>query len=487
MAALGPVIRAGVARHRVRTGVVALVVLVSVCACILGGALLLAANAPFDRAFEQQHGAHLSAQFAADKVSTDQLAGTAHTTGVSAAAGPFRTVSLTPSNSAGSRLPTITVVGRADPSGAAVDAVSLSSGRWASAAGEIVLFSSGRQGERSPQLSDTLTLPGLTGEPKLTVVGVARSVSRTAGGWVTPEYAETLAKAGAPAGYQMLYRLTATDQAGIDAGKAAVTASLPAGALTGALSWLTTRQNTSGSTVLLIPMLIAFGLLSSVMAVLIVGTVVAGSVSSSTRAIGVLKAVGGTPGQVVRVHLWQALLPALVGAVLGVFAGNALTAPVLSNTDEIYGGANTGVPPWLDAVVVGAVLVMVTATAWAAAGRAARLRTVDVLAVGRTPRPGRGRWAARWAALLPVPRPVSVGLAQPFARPLRSASIVAAIAFGVAAATLAVGLGASLARVQSVAEAADVTVEPGRPGPPPAGGGGGGGRRPGRWPGAGGG
>ena len=55
-------------------------------------------------------------------------------------------------------------------------------------------------------------------------------------------------------------------------------------------------------------------------------------------------------------------------------------------------------------------------TAWAAASRAGRLRTVDVLAVGRTPGPGRGQWAARLTARLPLPRPVTLGLAHPFAR-----------------------------------------------------------------------
>jgi putative ABC transport system permease protein len=55
---------------------------------------------------------------------------------------------------------------------------------------------------------------------------------------------------------------------------------------------------------------------------------------------------------------------------------------------------------------------------------------------------------------------------------LRSATIVAAIAFGAAAATFAVGLSASLYQVQATDSHGDVEVMPGRPdsGPPPGGG-----------------
>jgi putative ABC transport system permease protein len=66
---------------------------------------------------------------------------------------------------------------------------------------------------------------------------------------------------------------------------------------------------------------------------------------------------------------------------------------------------------------------------------------------------------------------VTLGLAQPFARVLRSATIVAAIAFGAAAATFAVGLAASLSQAQATEGHGDVIVHPGmkQAGPPPTG------------------
>jgi len=468
MSALGRVVRSGVGRRRVQTIVIGLVVLIAVTSAVLGGSLLVAANAPFERAFAQQHGAHLTAQFDGGKITAAQLSDSAQAAGVTAAAGPFQTASINPVDDHGRDIPPMTVVGRADPSGSSVDAVSLTAGRWATAPGELVVYSDGRFRGNQRTLGRVWQMPDLPGSPSLTIVGIARSVSETAGGWVAPEQIAALTAPGAAGGYQMLYRFAAADNAAqVDTGRAAVAATLPAGALTGATSWLTTRLNAAGNTILLVPILIAFGVLGVLMAVLIVGNVIAGAVSTGTRRIGILKALGFTPTQVVRAYLAQALIPALVGAGLGVVAGSALTIPILAETNQIFGTSDSGVAPWVCAVVLAGALALVAATAWAAASRAGRLRTVDALAVGRTPTPGRGQWAARLTGRLPLPRPLTLGLAHPFARPVRSATMVAAIAFGAAAVTFAVGLGASLNQIQAADDNHGHVVV--HPGPPPPG------------------
>jgi putative ABC transport system permease protein len=192
-----------------------------------------------------------------------------------------------------------------------------------------------------------------------------------------------------------------------------------------------------------------------------VGTVIAGTVGAATRRIGVLKALGCTPAGIVRAYVAQALLPAAVGAVAGMVVGNLIALPVLAETEEVYGSANTTIAWWVTALAAGGVLAVVAVTAWAAALRAGRLRTVDAIAVGRASGPARGRWAARLAARLPVSRPVGLGLARPFARPLRTAAILLAVASGTAAVTFATGLGTSLVRIQTASEqnTADVMVE----------------------------
>ena len=412
MSALGRVVRSGVGRRRVQTVVIGLVVMIAVTAAVLGGSLMVASRAPFDRAFEQQHGAHLAAQFDAGRTTPAQLSASAHATGVTASAGPFPTAVINLATDRGQPAAPMTVVGRLDPGGS-VDAVTLTDGRWVTGPGEIVLHTDGRLPRGvGPSVGDVLRLADLPGSPALTVVGLARSVSETASGWVTPEQVAALTVSG----YQMLYRFaTAGTEAQVDADRAAVQASVPGAALTGTRSWLTTRTNSAGNTVLFVPFLIAFGVLGVLMAVLIIGNVIAGAVGTGTRRIGILKALGFTPSQVVRAYTIQALIPAGVGGALGVVAGNILIIPVLSETNQVYGTSDSGVTPWVNVVVLAGALVMVSVTAWAAASRAGRLRTVDVLAVGRTPGPGRGHWAARIAARLPLPRPVTLGLAHPFA------------------------------------------------------------------------
>ncbi len=471
---LGRVIRSGVRRRRVQTFVTGLATTVAVTAAVLGASLLVASEQPFDQAFNRQHGAHLVAEFDSRAATTARLVASGHAAGVTAAAGPFPTATTNPQGGAGlgllpgAALPPMTVVGRGDPAGP-VDDIALTKGRWPSGPGQIALS---RDYELpSEQLGATLRFPDLPGNPVLTVVGFARSVSRTADAWVLPSEVARLDPAGAAGGYQMVYRFAAAGSAtALARDRAAVAAAVPAGALRGTQSWLDVRQGSDRNTALFIPFLVAFGLLGVVMSILIVGNVVAGAVGAGTRRIGILKALGCTPAQIVRAYIGQALIPATVGTAIGAVAGSALSVPVLAATAQVYGTSSSGIAPLVTAAVIAGSLGLVALTAWAAALRAGRLRTVDALAVGRTVHTTRGRRAARLAGRLRLPRPVSLGLAQPFARPARAAAMAAAIVFGTTAATFAVGMASSLSWVQAAKnhDTADVTVDAAGPAPAPA-------------------
>ena len=443
MSALGRVVRSGVLRRKVQTLVIGLSVTIAVTSSVLGGALLVASAAPFADSFTAQNGAHLSTQFDATKASAAAL--TTTVAGVTASAGPFPTASLT-AKVAGRTPPPLTVVGRADPGGP-VESLSLLEGRWATGPGEIVVSA-----DLPERLGGQMSFAELPGSP-LTVVGRARSITRTADAWVLPSVL------GTPHAYQMLYRFAAAETtAQMETDRTAVAAAVPG--LTGAQSWLSVKQTAERQAALFVPFLVAFGVLGLVMSVLIVGNVVAGAVASGRRRIGILKALGCTPGQVVWTYVAQAVVPASIGTAAGVVAGHLLVGPVLEDTEEAYGTTSLGVSPWVDVVVVAGMLGVVALTAWASAWRAGRLRTVDALAVGRTPGPGRGRWATRLTARLPLPRPVGLGLARPFARPAQALAMVAAIVFGATAVTFAFGLASSLnevlvARSHNVA---DITI-----------------------------
>ncbi|MFH9549196.1 FtsX-like permease family protein [Streptomyces sp. NPDC017435] len=451
MSALGRVVRAGVGRRRVQTAVMTLTTLMAVTASVLAAGLLVASRAPFDHAFAQQHGAHLTASFDGTRATVAELAATARASGVTAAAGPFRTVSArarTASDSkilpAGIDLPPMTVAGRADAGG--VDRVDLVAGTWLTGPGQVVVAAD----EVPVEPGVRLTFPAAPGSPTLTVVGVARSVTGTADAWVTPARAATLATTGSTPTYEMLYRFRdAGTDAQVAAGRAAVTAAAPKGALSGARSYLTVKQQATANALAFVPFLAAFGVLGLLLSVLVIGIVVSGAVGAATRRIGILKSLGFTPAQVVRAYAGQALIPAAVGCALGLVVGNLLALPVLAEVGEAFGGPSASIPLWIDLAVPAAALTLVVCAALVPALRAGRLRTVAALTAGRTPGTGRGRLARRLAGRLPVPRAVGLGLAHPFARPARSASMAAAVVFGAAAVTFGVGLALTLGAVQS--------------------------------------
>ncbi|MER6074214.1 FtsX-like permease family protein [Streptomyces sp. NPDC001817] len=464
MNALGRVMRAGVRRRRVQTFVTGLAAMMAVTASVLGGSLLVASNAPFDHAFAQQNGAHIAAQFDSAKVTADQLGASAHAAGVTATAGPFQTVTANPSGVVGLDLPAgmsmdpMRLVGRSD-AGGPVDDVTLTSGHWVSGTGQIVVSAdySGPEVSVGQKVDFPSTSGGTT---ELEVVGTARSVSRTADGWVEPSQVSALAAEGSSTGLQMLYRFkSAATTAQLAADRSAVASQLPPGSLSGTRSWLDVKNSNDSSTGIFIPFLTAFGLLGVLMSVLIVANVVAGAVGSGTRRIGILKAIGFPPGQVVSAYMGQALIPAVIGTVLGAIIGNLAASQIFSTTEQIYGTTSLTVAPSVDVAVIAGALLMVSVTALITALRAGRLRTVDALAVGRTPRTGRGQRAARISRALPLPRAVTLGLAQPFAHPARAIAMVTAILFGATAITFAFGLGTSLQRIQdSKKSTADVTV-----------------------------
>ena len=256
---------------------------------------------------------------------------------------------------------------------------------------------------------------------------------------------------GAPKTGQMLYRFASADSSGaVNAGVAAVRRGLPAGAVLGAVSWLTVRQQEAGNAAPWVPFFVTFGLIGLVLSVLIVVNVVSGAVSAGTRRIGVLKAIGFTPAQVVSVYVLQVVIPAAAGVVLGVVAASLLAPSLFGRTSEVFQVAPQFIPLWVDLTVPLAMLALAAVAALVPASSAGRLSAVQAIATGRAPRPSHGYAAHRLLSRARVlPRAVTLGLAGPFARPGRTLVTLAAILHGALAVTFGVGLGTSLNRVGS--------------------------------------
>jgi putative ABC transport system permease protein len=462
--------RSGLSGRRVQTMVIGLVVLVSTAASTLALGLLVASNAPFDHAFATQHGADVTAAIntsSASSASPAWLAATTRLPGVTAAAGPFAETTVTAQvpifgggpvgpapgprggpgpGQQGSLQAQVNVVGRSSPN-ATVDDLTLTSGHWAQGPGQVVWDDS--QNGLDLQVGNVVTVTGVPGNPKLTVVGIANSITGTAQAWVTPAELTVLRPAGAPEVSQMLYRFaSAGTQAELTADIASLRSSLPPGDLLSAQSYLTAKLQSTSSMAPWVPFIVAFGVLGLVMSVLIVANVVSGAVLAGTRRIGVLKSIGFSPAQVVATYALQVGVPALVGCVLGVVVGNLLAVPLLGQTAAVYGVGALAVSAWVDVVVPLAIFAVCCAAALLIAMRAGRMSATAAIATGRAPRPTRGYAAHRLLSRMRLlPRPMTLGLAGPFARPARTATTFAAIAFGVVAVTFAVGLGTSLGLV----------------------------------------
>jgi putative ABC transport system permease protein len=469
--------RGGLSGRRVQTMVIGLVLLVSTAASTLALGLLVDSNAPFDHAFAAQHGSQVTAT-AQD--TTAQLAATAHLPGVTAAAGPFPQTTVTasipvtaPPGQAGCPgvcvfQTQLTVAGRASPGGP-VDDLTLESGHWPTQQGQVVLADIHGPGM---SIGTQIAVTGVPGSPHLTIVGFATSITQTAQAWVLPSEVAALRAPGASDVSQMLYRFSsAATISQVNADIASVRAVLPAGSLLGAQSYLTVKLQDTNSIAPWVPFIVAFAVLGLALSALIVANVVSGAVVAGTRRIGVLKSIGFSPGQVVASYVIEVAVPAFGGCVLGVVGGNLLSVPLLGQTAQVYGVGALAVPVWVDVAVPLAMLGLAGTAAVLLALRAGRMSAVQAIATGRAPRPEHGYAAHRvlgrglWARL---PRPATIGLAGPFARPTRTAITLAAILFGGVAVTFGAGLGASLNRVyndlsHSAAEPVQVSF-PGAPG-----------------------
>ncbi|GAB2830847.1 hypothetical protein GCM10027176_39010 [Actinoallomurus bryophytorum] len=448
MSALGKVVRSGVGRRRVQSLVMALTTFAAVTSSVLSLGLLAVVQAPFDHAFSARNGAHLAVQFDGSKATAAQAAATAHAAGVTEAAGPYpiaaaldTTVGMDCSKKdwAGHDNGPITVTTRPDlGSTSGMDQLVLTQGRWPTSSGEIALP---WQHYATVCFGDSVVFSSLPGKPSFKVVGFGGSVTNSATAFATADGFARLTAAGAKSDEQMLYRFAkAGTNADIATDKKAVAAAAPAGAVEGGQTYLTAEQQATGNAKAYVPFLIGFGFLGLFMSVLIISIVVSGTVASGIRRIGILKSLGFTPSQVARAYTAQAMIPATLGLVLGTVFGNLLAVPILGGATKQLGAGNATIPLWVSAVVPLGTLLIVGVTALIPALRAGRMPTVRALVVGRAPKAGGGQTAQRLASRLPLPRAMSLGLAQPFARPVRAVLVGAAVLFGVVSATFAVGL-----------------------------------------------
>ncbi|WP_405724295.1 ABC transporter permease [Streptomyces sp. NBC_00028] len=435
---------------------------------LLATALFGYATNPWQRVFSQTRGAHV---WIHTGTSTD-LEKLSAVDGVEAAAGPYATSSTT----LASRGARASVELRATPSLPGVDRPLLTAGHWLdprTPRGVVLESQLARALLASP--GDALTLKG-TAE-KITVVGIADSAEThyRPGGkpglvWALPAAVQR------PDGQVIGLRLIHPDDTDY-AIQRAVTV-LGAGAIDDVSTWQQARGEAQGENRLIGQVLGLFGVGSLLAAGLAVHGAIGTRIRGHLRDISVLKAVGFTPGQVVRTFLCQHVAYAVVGA---------LTAAAVTETagSHLPGRLGDAVQVWrvlpghtaAQILIPVGVVLFIAATTGLAAWRAGRVPPVPgvrapaisrprALRSGRRPQRSRPRTthrtsfstarplsaATRRAIGGGVPAALVLGLHTLIARPIRFASSVARLALPLLLIVVAVSAWTTLDRFHSQPE-----------------------------------
>ncbi len=200
-------------------------------------------------------------------------------------------------------------------------------------------------------------------------------------------------------------------------------------------TWQQVKQSMASDDRLLGLLLALFGLIALVAAPCAIANVTAGRVLVQRQDIAMLKALGFTPGQVVRMLLAEQTLLGVVGAGLGLLVARVATLPEFVRQPD---GTPVSLGPlsgsWMALIAVGTVLTVAVATvipAW-------RAGQVSPVAVVR-PSPLRGHLSllARLGLLVHLPAPLVLGARDSLTRRLPAAVTVFGLAIPMAMITIA--------------------------------------------------
>ena len=200
-------------------------------------------------------------------------------------------------------------------------------------------------------------------------------------------------------------------------------------------TWQQVKDSMASNDRLLGLLLALFGIIALIAAPCAIANVTAGRVLVQRQDIAMLKALGFTPGQVVRMLLAQQSLLGAAGAGLGLIAARVMTLPAFVRPPD---GTPVGLAPlsgaWMALIGVGTVLTVAIATvvpAWWAG------RVSPVAAVQPSPPRGHLSLIARLGLLFHLPAALVLGARDSLTRRLSAALTVFGLAIPLAMITIA--------------------------------------------------
>jgi putative ABC transport system permease protein len=208
----------------------------------------------------------------------------------------------------------------------------------------------------------------------------------------------------------------------------------------GTSDWLDTRTDVLRAGSIFGTFLRVLGVFVMVAAAIVVAGSVATRVLARRRDIGLLKAVGVTPGQVTSAVVLAHVVVAAVGVLVGWLLGGLLAGELQLQVAEVLGSAGPVFDPGALLITLLVVEVLVVAATVIPARRAGRTPTTVALAPVPPTRGHRSRLAAAGERLGLGPVPVA-GLRDAFAQPARAT--MTALALGVAVVGVVVTAGFS--------------------------------------------
>jgi putative ABC transport system permease protein len=200
-------------------------------------------------------------------------------------------------------------------------------------------------------------------------------------------------------------------------------------------TWQQVKDSMANNDRLLGLLLALFGIIALVAAPCAIANVTAGRVLVQRQDIAMLKALGFTPGQVVRMLLAEQTLLGAAGAGLGLIAARIMTSPEFVRPP---GGTPVGLAPlsgaWMALIGVGTVLTVAIATvipAWWAG------RVSPVAAVQPSPPRGHLSLIARLGLLFHMPAALVLGARDSLTRRLSAGLTVFGLAIPMVMITIA--------------------------------------------------
>jgi putative ABC transport system permease protein len=165
----------------------------------------------------------------------------------------------------------------------------------------------------------------------------------------------------------------------------------------------------------------AFSFFAILAAALVIASSISSSVLSQFRQIGILKAIGFTPNQILSLHVGQYVTLGLIGSPLGLLLGIALSPLPLKS---VAASLSTTFSPPVDALLVvlvlSVVIGLIIAATLGSARRGAEASIVKAIATGAEAPHRKPFWAVRGATRLGFPITFVLGLNDISVRPFRS-------------------------------------------------------------------